>query len=568
LAINVNSTANQYYNSINTVFPVAGVNNNSQIFRDNFSNIQNALGNMDLNISGLTAESTLVNQSNEFSYVGSINHANLLAPATGVYDLTGSPSSGVINLSYSNGSYQKISLSDGPTVVNVVDWPASGTAGILFLRATPINPGNCTIAFDSSFNVVGNAAFPDTLSTPGFYQIWSDDGGTNVFVDTLGHVDLTVATATTVTAVQQLQIRNNYYTTGSYNATVVTDGVYYGNLGLVPNRIDTQITGALTAFPGDLYATQFGVTSLSGIVLGAKTYLPSTSTQLIVTHLSGTTVTVSPAFPVGGFSPGYNVSFYNPTFPNQPTLVSLSTQAVTTTTGNGYSNLAGQLYITSGTLWASWDDSGQTEQPWIQISADYLPKFLANGSTAVTQTSTDVSSLVATNEFVHSVMPYGAIIMWYGTIANIPQGWALCDGNNGTPDLRNKFIVGASTDIYNTVSNATQAMTFVTNTSTLYGGSADAIVPDHTHNASSTVTDPGHHHGQSNIVVGTVSNGGDNNGVLHQNGYSNGSPTGVQLIDNSSTGITVNISVNSTGTSVKYANLPPYYSLAYIMKVV
>jgi hypothetical protein len=40
-------------------------------------------------------------------------------------------------------------------------------------------------------------------------------------------------------------------------------------------------------------------------------------------------------------------------------------------------------------------------------------------------------------------VPTGGIIMWSGTIATIPAGWALCDGSNGTPDLRNRFIAGA-----------------------------------------------------------------------------------------------------------------------------
>ena len=42
-----------------------------------------------------------------------------------------------------------------------------------------------------------------------------------------------------------------------------------------------------------------------------------------------------------------------------------------------------------------------------------------------------------------SDVPPGVIVMWSGSIANIPSGWALCDGTNGTPDLRDRFIVGA-----------------------------------------------------------------------------------------------------------------------------
>lgn len=39
-------------------------------------------------------------------------------------------------------------------------------------------------------------------------------------------------------------------------------------------------------------------------------------------------------------------------------------------------------------------------------------------------------------------VPRGAVIMWSGAIANIPAGWALCDGTGGTPDLRGRFVVG------------------------------------------------------------------------------------------------------------------------------
>ena len=37
----------------------------------------------------------------------------------------------------------------------------------------------------------------------------------------------------------------------------------------------------------------------------------------------------------------------------------------------------------------------------------------------------------------------GIISIWSGSIATIPSGWVICDGNNGTPDLRNKFVIGA-----------------------------------------------------------------------------------------------------------------------------
>lgn len=41
-------------------------------------------------------------------------------------------------------------------------------------------------------------------------------------------------------------------------------------------------------------------------------------------------------------------------------------------------------------------------------------------------------------------IPAGVIVMWGGLVANIPSGWVLCDGLNGTPDLRSKFIKGSA----------------------------------------------------------------------------------------------------------------------------
>lgn len=40
-------------------------------------------------------------------------------------------------------------------------------------------------------------------------------------------------------------------------------------------------------------------------------------------------------------------------------------------------------------------------------------------------------------------IPSGTIILWSGAIVNIPLGYVLCDGNNDTPDLRSRFLVGA-----------------------------------------------------------------------------------------------------------------------------
>lgn len=134
----------------------------------------------------------------------------------------------------------------------------------------------------------------------------------------------------------------------------------------------------------------------------------------------------------------------------------------------------------------------------------------------------------------------GMIMLWSGSSATIPSGWVLCDGTNSTPDLRNRFVVGATS-------------TYAVGAT---GGSADAIVVSHTHTA--TVTDPGHTHSLSPSIQ-TASGVDGNVGKV-----SGGSTVSNITITSASTGITV--SNSTTGSSGTNANLPPYYALCYIMK--
>ena len=152
-----------------------------------------------------------------------------------------------------------------------------------------------------------------------------------------------------------------------------------------------------------------------------------------------------------------------------------------------------------------------------------------------------------------SGFPSGGIIMWSGTIATIPSGWLLCTGSSGTPDLRNRFIIGAFSDTTGV------AYTTVTGANTQTGGSKDAIAVSHTHTATSTVTDPGHTHTVNAIGF---SNGGSG-GATQTNSYYLGA---YGTINSATTGITVATSIASAGSSGTNANLVPYFALAYIMK--
>ena len=147
-------------------------------------------------------------------------------------------------------------------------------------------------------------------------------------------------------------------------------------------------------------------------------------------------------------------------------------------------------------------------------------------------------------------VPSGSIILWSGAANAIPSGYVLCDGSNSTPNLRNRFVVGAG-DTY-----AVDAT----------GGSADAAVVSHTHDLTAALTDT---HSMSGTF--TASKPPAATGVFSVVGGQAGGADGGQstaslytLSDSHNHGITG--STDSAGSSGTNANLPPYYALCYIMK--
>lgn len=168
-------------------------------------------------------------------------------------------------------------------------------------------------------------------------------------------------------------------------------------------------------------------------------------------------------------------------------------------------------------------------------------------------------------------MPAGAIIMWSGNINNIPQGWALCDGGGGRPDLRGRFIVGY--DPNDPDYNSTQKVgpTFTDADGTSNGNntqdakqlrllSTQSGLPSHSHN----VKDPGHFHDfrdryHNREIVGKNLNSGEE-AVGMSAAYDN-SKTKDAL-----TGITLD-NANAQDASLQIENRPPYYVLAYIIKL-
>jgi hypothetical protein len=120
----------------------------------------------------------------------------------------------------------------------------------------------------------------------------------------------------------------------------------------------------------------------------------------------------------------------------------------------------------------------------IWLSEGFFYKFvLSDANDVQIQVYDNLYGIIGVSPPAATPIPTGAILLWSGSIGSIPAGYVLCNGNNGTPDLRDRFIVGAGS-------------TYAVDAT---GGSADAIVVSHNHTATSVVTDPGHNH-QFNIL--------------------------------------------------------------------
>ena len=194
----------------------------------------------------------------------------------------------------------------------------------------------------------------------------------------------------------------------------------------------------------------------------------------------------------------------------------------------------------------------------ISSKADLNSPALTGTPTAPTAASGTNTTQLATTAFViANAVPSGLISMWSGTIASIPTGWVLCNGSNGTPDLRNKFIIGAHSD------TAGVAYTTITGSNTTTGGTKDAIVVSHTHTFTGTALG-NHNH---TLTTNRTQKSGNNTSFMLSD------PNVGENLDGSATFNTSSVSAgtpsgtNSTeGSSGTNQNLPPYYALAYIMK--
>ena len=191
---------------------------------------------------------------------------------------------------------------------------------------------------------------------------------------------------------------------------------------------------------------------------------------------------------------------------------------------------------------------------------------------------------------VPSAFVSGMIILWSGNTGNIPTGFVLCDGNNGTPNLTDRFVVGAGAAYSPGATGGSSSVTLSTsqlpshNHSFSGSSSHSHTINNHTHTFSASTNNQGSHvhnllynhgafggssgavtprSGNTPVVPGISGRVSSEGGHSHSMSGTTGNPS-----DRGTNTQTVTISGNtgSTGSGSSVENRPPYYALCYIMK--
>ena len=142
----------------------------------------------------------------------------------------------------------------------------------------------------------------------------------------------------------------------------------------------------------------------------------------------------------------------------------------------------------------------------------------------------------------------GMIMMFTGSTA--PSGWAFCDGNNGTPDLRNRFIVGAGSTYNVGDTGGANQVTLTENQ-----------MPQHNHTFSGSGSDT-HNHSYPTGQGGSDADQGPRAPIRSRDEGLNGTYT----TNNATVNISISGTTNNSGSGGSHENRPPYYALAFIMK--
>jgi hypothetical protein len=189
-------------NNIDATYPVAGQDNDSQGFRDNFGLIKRALTTASNEITNLIQNTAKTNTSTNF-YNNQVQDAVLVGESYLADSYGGSgwgsnnllASSGTVSISYGTADYFIVEL-NGDTTYNINGWPDTGRLGKITLEIQPTDPGPYTVQFfsgasptihwDSNTDYGGGSGFTSTTVDIQIWDVWTTNSGDDLYIQLKG----------------------------------------------------------------------------------------------------------------------------------------------------------------------------------------------------------------------------------------------------------------------------------------------------------------------------------------------------------------------------------------------
>jgi hypothetical protein len=177
-----------------------------------------------------------------------------------------------------------------------------------------------------------------------------------------------------------------------------------------------------------------------------------------------------------------------------------------------------------------------------------------NSNKIVNVTTPTAAADAANKSYVDTSIPIGGIIMWSGSSSSLPTNWKFCNGANGTPDLRGRFVMCMNRELDGSY-DKNGPINFWANINTT-GGSPDAVVVSHSHSVN-----------EDGAGAYTPPQGRNPQGAGNHGHVATAASDGFGYHVATAVNHTHSVSVNPFGESGSNKNLPQYYALAYIMRI-
>lgn len=228
------STITNFSNSINVNYPVPGEDNDSQGFRNNFSKIQSALTVASKEITSIQNGSVNLNSTNDF---GENIVKRVTLQAASIVTVDNGAVSGIVEVDFQTGSYQKFTVDVNTHTFTVVNWPSENKCGVVTLEITPNTSSQININLGGITTLLSRTGFPVSYyqNTPIIWNLWSYDNGDTVFAAEL------------VNSAIKTDGNGNIYTKAG--STAMTDGfIRIPSAAGAPSGVPTGISGTVPLY--------------------------------------------------------------------------------------------------------------------------------------------------------------------------------------------------------------------------------------------------------------------------------------------------------------------------------